>query len=553
LVVTFGGVVKIPEKICPLKTVNMDGKNIILKYSKIFIYNTGVSKMGYLICQECGGYYKLEKGESKEDFVSCECYGSLTYIDDIDGYLKENNGPDKDISLNVNDKFIETELDDFEHGFNNEENDGFEDEASRNDFEDETYQLKQKSESISFPSFKGSDSQGVKNRNYYRKINSKDKKPDIGKLKLIKDVNGIIDALSYDDPGVKLEAVKALRSIGDERALEPLDKVKTEEKGILKTYAENAIFHIESKKRGLKSQNRAYYREEYNKEVSTENDEKLPINQSIHKDGKTLKISKKSKNVFKENQPTSVRDMGAVPFDKVPIEKNSDNLTVSNPSQFESKSNPVNNGYSKDNHDRNVLSDNTKAVNEKNGISNVIDVPGVSAGSSASKPKTRNLFSRPFSKPKTIPEPGNTSKPGISEKSAGKTGQSKKSITRPSSARSSSARSNSVNSNSVRSSTGRSNTSDTLVNNNLKNPNPMDSNSPKYNSSLLTSSAPERSITRDSTPKSGIKDARENDVIDGDYFIQFLGIKNADKPLIGFIFLFAASLILGVLLTMGYN
>jgi hypothetical protein len=83
--------------------------------------------------------------------------------------------------------------------------------------------------------------------------------------------------------------------------------------------------------------------------------------------------------------------------------------------------------------------------------------------------------------------------------------------------------------------------------------NHVDSNSLKYNSSLPTSSAPKRNIGKESTPKSGIKDAQENDIISGDYFIHFLGIKNADKPLIGFIFLFAASLILGVLLTMGYN
>ena len=34
---------------------------------------------GYLICDECSGYYKLEKGESLKDFESCECGGKLKF------------------------------------------------------------------------------------------------------------------------------------------------------------------------------------------------------------------------------------------------------------------------------------------------------------------------------------------------------------------------------------------------------------------------------------------------------------------------------------------
>ena len=34
---------------------------------------------GYLICEKCSGYYKLEKGESLEDFESCECGGKLKF------------------------------------------------------------------------------------------------------------------------------------------------------------------------------------------------------------------------------------------------------------------------------------------------------------------------------------------------------------------------------------------------------------------------------------------------------------------------------------------
>ena len=34
---------------------------------------------GYLVCNECNGYYELQKGESLEDFESCECGGSLSF------------------------------------------------------------------------------------------------------------------------------------------------------------------------------------------------------------------------------------------------------------------------------------------------------------------------------------------------------------------------------------------------------------------------------------------------------------------------------------------
>jgi hypothetical protein len=34
---------------------------------------------GYLICEKCSGYYKLQKGESLEDFEMCECGGKLKF------------------------------------------------------------------------------------------------------------------------------------------------------------------------------------------------------------------------------------------------------------------------------------------------------------------------------------------------------------------------------------------------------------------------------------------------------------------------------------------
>ena len=35
-----------------------------------------------IVCDNCGGYYKLQKGESLEDFDKCECGGTLKYSKD---------------------------------------------------------------------------------------------------------------------------------------------------------------------------------------------------------------------------------------------------------------------------------------------------------------------------------------------------------------------------------------------------------------------------------------------------------------------------------------
>ena len=39
---------------------------------------------GYLICEKCSGYYKLQKGESLEDFEACECGGKLKFKKKLD-------------------------------------------------------------------------------------------------------------------------------------------------------------------------------------------------------------------------------------------------------------------------------------------------------------------------------------------------------------------------------------------------------------------------------------------------------------------------------------
>ncbi|NMC67630.1 MAG: NERD domain-containing protein [Spirochaetales bacterium] len=53
--------------------------------------------MGYLICDNCHGYYELEEGESPEDFSSkCECGGNLKYKSSISSnHETESEGRDK--------------------------------------------------------------------------------------------------------------------------------------------------------------------------------------------------------------------------------------------------------------------------------------------------------------------------------------------------------------------------------------------------------------------------------------------------------------------------
>ena len=41
--------------------------------------------LGYLECQNCGGYYELQPGESPEDFDKCECGEKLKYTKSIPG------------------------------------------------------------------------------------------------------------------------------------------------------------------------------------------------------------------------------------------------------------------------------------------------------------------------------------------------------------------------------------------------------------------------------------------------------------------------------------
>lgn len=51
--------------------------------------------MPYILCEECKGYYELQKGESINDFDVCQCGGNLKYINSLDDDYNENSEPER--------------------------------------------------------------------------------------------------------------------------------------------------------------------------------------------------------------------------------------------------------------------------------------------------------------------------------------------------------------------------------------------------------------------------------------------------------------------------
>ncbi|WP_431062260.1 hypothetical protein [Methanobacterium sp.] len=49
------------------------------------------SNKGYLVCEECKGYYMLGKDENPQEFDSCQCGGNLIYYNDLDEFLKDGD------------------------------------------------------------------------------------------------------------------------------------------------------------------------------------------------------------------------------------------------------------------------------------------------------------------------------------------------------------------------------------------------------------------------------------------------------------------------------
>lgn len=54
----------------------------------------GQSSNGYLVCENCNGYYQLQDGESPADFDFCECRGRLSFYNDFNQLNQVNYSND---------------------------------------------------------------------------------------------------------------------------------------------------------------------------------------------------------------------------------------------------------------------------------------------------------------------------------------------------------------------------------------------------------------------------------------------------------------------------
>ena len=159
--------------------------------------------MGYLVCQNCGGYYKLRK-VNQEDFLL-----SMLWSVSICRKLKQRNEEVKDKSVF---KFNDYS----DHNVNDESdyivvNGDSETESPNENVIDQDIDVKKDSEhTVGEPT--------VKNRAYYRRYDYYSK-PDIIYLYNLKYVPVLINALFYDDLNIKLEAAQALAVVGDDRAI----------------------------------------------------------------------------------------------------------------------------------------------------------------------------------------------------------------------------------------------------------------------------------------------------------------------------------------------
>lgn len=67
------------------------------------------SKKGYLVCNDCGGYYELKSEESPQDFVACECGGKLKHTKKLETI--PDNPEESDDKSNIADTNPEEDTD----------------------------------------------------------------------------------------------------------------------------------------------------------------------------------------------------------------------------------------------------------------------------------------------------------------------------------------------------------------------------------------------------------------------------------------------------------
>ena len=49
--------------------------------------------MRFWVCDRCNGYYELQEGELKQDFLRCSCGGNLSYMEEMDIGNQDEDGP----------------------------------------------------------------------------------------------------------------------------------------------------------------------------------------------------------------------------------------------------------------------------------------------------------------------------------------------------------------------------------------------------------------------------------------------------------------------------
>lgn len=55
--------------------------------------------MSHLVCKKCGNQYKLENGESPEDYKNCECGGELKYVQNFNMHFDDELDPLNELTI----------------------------------------------------------------------------------------------------------------------------------------------------------------------------------------------------------------------------------------------------------------------------------------------------------------------------------------------------------------------------------------------------------------------------------------------------------------------
>lgn len=418
----------------------------------------------------------------------------------------------------------------------------------------------------------------IKNRAYYRQTYTGDVKPDIDNYKLYKDVDSLIMSLKYPDPEIQQKTLQALAVVGDEKALKPLEEFIKNESPSLKMYAEIAINQIKSRKFGIQSKNRNDYFDSQSKfhKFNDSQVRNLTKNDIIKKD---LLIAGSLKQVdIEKEMDTNINS----------VETSSDldsNIDQDNSLQKNSKSSEINssielstelstesssvitsatpedivplNGIQSENNDENIAESNylgrniSKDVLESKNIDNensepvdsvVKQVPEVDVSSrneiSQVEPEIAGCSVSEDIAPDNI-NSDSSSYPKISDSDTEHSGKPQKSNLKGSD----------VN---LEKDVVVPKGTPIRVKKNSSEPSEELNKIQQTPSTIKTNKNSKSNISKQYSDahKSTNAGLKVEDKTDDIYFIKWLGIKNSDKPIVGFVIIFVLALIIGVILTL---